>query len=425
MAEERRYWDAEMETMPCDKLRKLQEERLQSLVSRAYEKTALYRRKFDQAGIKPGDINTLDDLQKLPLTEYLEDFCNTPFVDKLAVPLDEVGEINSTSGTVSGFTQLCCQTRREIELSPDAHARLRWTMGVRPGDIVQLVAGPAEAYKALGATVMLFWAGRGNPDFQIRLAILAGATVLEHFPSLALQYLEQAEKIGLNIKESKLRLIIGVGETLAEAVRSRVKSEYGLSLRMMYASAEAGFIASECERQGGMHILADRYIVEIIDPQTKQLLNPGEEGEIVVTTLQNEAMPLIRYRMGDVGSLLPCEPCPCGRTHPRMSMVRGRVAHIMEVSGRKILPIDIEEVIASIPGLSSEYRIITDGRQELDRLKVKVEVKAGVGELKRLKEQAEEELYRRLGVESEVELVPSRSLLRTTFKAQRLISEEG
>lgn len=420
MAEERKYWKPEIEAMPQDKVRKMQEKKLQSLVSRAYEKTALYRRKFDQAGIKPSDIRTLDDLKMLPLTEYLEDFCNIPYLDKLAVPLNEVTAIGSTSGTVSGFSQPTFMTRRDAQLFSEGVTRIVWAMGVRPGDIMQVII-PLGGFEALGVTVMPSFAGRGNLDYQIRLAALMNVTVLMHFPSLALRYLERAKEIGINIRETKLRLIIGSGETLAEAVRRQVESEYGVAFRMMYGSAETNLFASECEQGGGMHVLADCYIVEIIDPQTKQPLDPGEEGEIVVTTLESEAMPLIRYRMGDVGSLLPYEPCSCGRTHPKISMVKGRVAHIIRVKDKKLLPIDIEEVIAGIPGLGSEYQVIV-GVKELDRLKVKVETRPGIGELTRLKGQVEETLYQRLGIDSEVELVPARSLPRALFKAQRLIT---
>jgi phenylacetate-CoA ligase len=191
---------------------------------------------------------------------------------------------------------------------------------------------------------------------------------------------------------------------------------------MVYGSSEGGYIAGECEQEEGMHILSDYYIVEVIDPDTEEVLGPGEDGEIVITPLWNEAMPLIRYRMGDVGSLFPFEPCPCGRTHPKISMVRGRVAHIIKVKDKKILPIDIEEVLASIPGLGNEHQIIMSGVESADGLKVKIETSPEIKELKRLKEQTEEALHQRLGIETEVELIPSGSLDRANFKAQRFIT---
>jgi len=167
MAQERKYWDPQVETMPLDKLKKLQEEKLQEVVTRAYEKTGLYRRKFDAVGIKPQHIKTLDDLEKLPFTEYLEDFCHTTPVEKLAVPMEEVKAINSTSGTLSGFTQPILISKRDWEFYFYGEARSTWTIGVRPQDVVQLLLGfesSSRGYQAIGSTVLLSTAGRGNPD---------------------------------------------------------------------------------------------------------------------------------------------------------------------------------------------------------------------------------------------------------------------
>jgi phenylacetate-CoA ligase len=428
MAEERRYWDEEVETMPLDKLKKLQEERLQALVARAYEKTGLYRRKFDKVGIKPDDIKTLDDLEKLPLTTYLEDFCRTPLVEKLAIPIEETKTIQSTSGTVSGFTQPILMSKRDWEFYSYGEARSRWTIGVRPGDIVQLLhslESCPRGYEAIGTTVLFSSAGRWNLDHQIRLAKQMNVTVIEHLPSLALRYLERAKELGINIKETKLRLVSGVGESWAKAFKERMETQYAISFRTLYGTAETGGIGVECEQGGGMHLFADCGIVEVIDPETERVLGTGEEGEIVVTPLWVEAMPLIRYKTGDIGSLLPYEPCPCGRTHPKMSVVKGRVTHIIKIKEKKILPIDVEEVVASTPGLGDEYQIIVDKPGEQQRLKVKVESRPEVENLGALKNQVEETLYRDLGVESEVELVPMGTLGRPLFKAQRIITTYG
>ena len=424
MAQERKYWDEEVETMPLDKLKKLQEEKLQEVVTRAYEKTALYRRKFDKAGIRPTDIKTLDDLKKLPLTSYLDDFCYTPPLEKLAVPMEEVKTINSTSGTLSGFTQPILISKRDWEFYFYGEARSRWTIGVRPQDVIQLLLGfesSSRGYQAIGSTVLLATAGRGNPDHQIRLAKEMNVTVIEHLPSLVLRYFERAKELGWDIRETELRLVAGVGEGWAETYKKRIEAQYGVLFRTLYGTAETGGIGVECEQGGGMHLFTDCGIVEIVDPETEKALGIGEEGEIVVTPLWNEAMPLIRYKTGDVGSLLPYQPCPCGRTHPKMSMVKGRVAHIAKVDGKRVLPIDVEEIIAGIPGLGEEYQIILDQPGELDRLKLKAEYQPEIKDVAALKNQLEEALYRDLGVENEVELAPLRSLARALFKAQRLI----
>jgi phenylacetate-CoA ligase len=168
-----------------------------------------------------------------------------------------------------------------------------------------------------------------------------GVTVIEHLPSLVLRYFERAKELGIEIKQTELRMIVGVGEGWAEAYKKKVEEEHGVPFLTSYGLYEFGHIATECEQRQGMHIIGDQFIVEVIDPETLQVLNAGQEGELLVTTLMADAMPLIRYRTGDVGSLLPYEPCPCGRTHPKISMVKGRVTQIFEIRGKKLLPIDI------------------------------------------------------------------------------------
>jgi phenylacetate-CoA ligase len=269
-------------------------------------------------------------------------------------------------------------------------------------------------------------AGRGNLDYQIKLAQLVGVTVLQHLPSLMLRYFERAKELGIDIKkDTKLRKVGIFGESLAESYRSKLEAEYGVTIRSIYSSAEIPLVSYECLEGKGMHIFGDWCIVEVIDPETGEVLGPGEEGEIVATSLVNEAMPLIRYRMGDVASILPYKPCPCGRTHPKISAVKGRVAHIIKVSGKKIMPIDVEEVVASTPGLGDDYQIIMAKPGEQEKLKVKAEYKPEIKDVNTLKNQFEAALSRDLAVKSEVELVPIGTLGRPLFKAQRIIATYG
>jgi len=421
--EQKKYWNETIETMPLDRLQRLQGEKLQELVTRAYDKTALYKRKLDKAGTKPGDIKTLNDLKKLPLTTYIDDFCKTPIPEKLALPLEKVKIVSSTSGSVSGFTQPVLMALEEWTSYVELEARIRWSLGVRPSDVAQILTGFAcceRAYERLGAATLLGHAGRRNLDHQVRLANVMGVTVLEHLPSLVLRYFERAKELEINIRDTKLRLVSGVGEGWAQAYRKRVETEYGCPFRTFYGSVEA-LGAAECEYGGGMHILGDMCIYEVIDTETREILPPGEEGELVITPFHNEAVPLIRYRTGDVGSIPPYEPCPCGRTHPKLSFVKGRVSQIIRVSGKKLLPMDIEEVVASTPELGSEYQIIVDKPGELSRLKVKVETGRGVKESTALRRRVEEGFHRVLGVEAEVELVSPGTIDRAIFKVQRII----
>jgi len=423
MVAERPYWDQEAETMPYNELRKLQEQRLQELVAYAYERTKFYQNKFDEAGVKPSDIHTFDDLKKLPLIED-DDIRNAPLEDKLSVPLSEVHQCCSSSGT-TGFPEPLALTRNDFDIACiDSVARLEWTMGVRPTDLVQHLMGlPCLnlVSKVMGARTMGEQAGRGRMDNQILLGKMMGITVLETMPSIALQYFERAKEIGTDIRKTAIRLVVGIGEGIAESVKKKAAEEYGSVFRDYYAASTAGELASECESGGGLHIVADRIIMETINPDTQQILEPGKEGELVVTNLIRRAIPRIRIRISDVASILPYEPCICGRTHPKMSKVRGRIVQIIDIKGKKFFPIDVEEVLGTVPELGYDYQIIRD-KPKPDRLKLKVECQPHAQDLRSLSGRVEEALYHGLGVESEVELVPMGGISRVLFKAQRVIT---
>jgi phenylacetate-CoA ligase len=423
MTEEKKYWDEEAETMPIDKLRKLQGERLQALVTYAYEKTKFYRRKYDGAGVKPSDIHTIDDLKKLPLIED-DEIRNAPLEDKLSVPWSDVNQCCSSSGT-TGFPEPLAMTRNDFDIACiDSAARLEWTIGMRPKDIVQHTMGlPCLnlVSRAIGAATVGEQAGRGRLDNQIVLGKMMHVTVLEAMPSMALQYFERAKELGIDIRETDIRLIVGIGEGIAESFKKKAKDDYGIVFRDYYAASTAGELAAECDFGGGLHIGADRIIMETVNPDTQKMLGPGEEGELVMTNLIRRAIPRIRIRISDVASILPYEPCSCGRTHPKMSKVRGRMVQIIDVKGKKLFPIDVEEVLRTIPELGFDYQIILD-KPKLNSLKIKVEYKPEVKDIPILVKKVEEAIYNGLGVESEAELVPKGSIGRVLFKAQRVIS---
>lgn len=405
-------------------LKEIQERKLRHLVKWAYERTGLYRKKFEEAGVKPKDVRKVQDLNKIPLTRYVEDFVKTPVSEKLAVPLGEVKEVSSTSGTVSGFTQPFMLTKKEARAYYENEARVRAICGVTPSDVVQVLTGfecCRNGYYYLGSTVLMDHAGRRNIDHQIRLTRVMGVTVLEHLPSHVLLYFERAKQLGIDVRETKLRLVVGVGEGWADAYRQKVEKEYGVPFRSAYGLVETSVVAGECPEGGGMHMVMDNFVIEVVDPETGRNLSPGEEGELVVTPLNNIAMPLLRYRTGDVGSLIPYKPCKCGNKHPKISLVRGRVSQFIKVNKKRILPMDIEEVVAITPGLGDEYQIILDHPGELERLKVKAEIRPENENPEEVKKRVEEMIQKNLGIESEVELAPLGSLGRSLFKAQRVI----
>jgi phenylacetate-CoA ligase len=273
----------------------------------------------------------------------------------------------------------------------------------------------------MGARTMGEQAGRGRMDNQILLGKMMGITVLETMPSIALQYFERAKEMGIDIRKTAIRLVVGIGEGIAESVKKKATEEYGPTFRDYYAASTAGELASECESGGGLHIAADRIIMETINPDTRQILEPGEEGELVITNLIRRAIPRIRIRISDVASILPYKPCPCGRTHPKMSKVRGRMVQIIDIKGKRFFPVDVEEVLGTIPELGYEYQIILD-KPKLERLKLKAEYRPETKDARSLAGHVGEALYKGLGVESEVELIPKGSIGRVLFKAQRVIT---
>ncbi len=421
--EERKFWNEEIETASLEKLRGEQQKRLQEAVDWAYQKTKYYRRLFDQAGVKPGDISTPDDLSKLPFTTDIEVATDIPLKDRLAVPEQEVKMYHSTSGTVGSVVPIPFTARDEEAFLKEGEARSRWTMGIRPWDVVQVLTRfdcCFLGYRELKASLVLLSAGRYNTDHQIRLTKEAGVTVIEHMPSLLLRYFERMEQMGIDLKTTKVRMVSGVGEGWAQSYKKKVEEKYGIPFMTLYGAVEtAPFFAAECEVREGMHVSGDLGILEVIDPDTGLRSAEGEEGELVVTLFQREAMPLIRYRVGDVGAILPYKPCLCGRTMPKMSYVKGRVSQIMKIGGRKILPIDVEEVVARFEDLENEFRIIYQ-KPDMDNLKLRIEHKSGVKELRALQKKVEEALFKELGIEAEVELVSTGTLERVTFKAQRI-----
>lgn len=423
MAEEKKYWEAEAETMPVAKLRRLQGDRLQELVAYAYEKTKFYKRKYDEANVKPGDIHGIDDLKKLPLIED-EEIRNAPLEDKLSVPWSEVKQCCSSSGT-TGFPEPLAMTRNDFDTACiDSAARLEWTTGVRPTDIVQHLMGfpcLSMVSRALGAATVGEQVGRGRLENQIVLGKMMHVTVLETMPSMAFQYFEKAKELGIDIRETYIRLVVGIGEGIAESFKKKAKNDYGIIFRDYYAASTAGELAAECDCGMGLHVSADRIILETVNPDTQEMLGPGEEGELVMTNLVRRAIPRIRIRISDVASLLPDEPCPCGRTLPKMSKVRGRMVQVIDIKGKKFFPIDVEEVLGTVPELGFDYQIIFD-QPKLERLKLRVEHKPEVKDARPLVKKVEIAIQNGLGVESDVELVPKGSIGRVLFKAQRVIT---
>jgi len=429
-------WNPEAETMPRSDLLQLQLERLQAATNRAYKNVAFYRRTFDELGIVPEQVQSLDDLRRLPLTTK-EDLRQAYPYGMFGVPLREVVRIHASSGT-TGRPTVCGYTRRDLKVWSELVARVMTAGGVTHDDVVQICFGYGlftgafglhYGAELIGASVIP--ASSGNTERQVRLMQDFRTTALVGTPSYALRITEVMDEMRVTPSELSLRVGLFGAEPWSERTRELLQSRLGIRASDNYGLSEimGPGVSGECEHGCGMHINEDHFIAEVMDPRTGEPLPMGEEGELVLTTLTKEALPLIRYRTRDVTRLDP-GPCACGRTLMRMARVSARTDDMLIVRGINLYPSQVEAVLAEIEGLEPHYQIVLERERALDEMEVWVEVPAelfrdAVGSLRRMEERIAERMRSVLGLSPRIRLVEPRSLERTEGKAMRVIDRRN
>lgn len=427
-------WNPEYETMPRAQLRELQEQRLRWTVRWAYERVPHYRQAFEEAGVTPADIQTIEDLQKLPFISKSELREHYPY-GLFAVPLDQVVRIHSSSGT-TGTPVVVGYTRGDLNTWAELVARIAVAAGVERGDVAQISFGYGlftggfglhYGLERVGATVIPVSAGQ--TERQIRIMKDFGSTVLVCTPSYAMYLGETAEAMGVKPGDLKLRIGMFGAEPWSEGMRAEIEARLGLFATDNYGLTEVmgPGVAGECRERNGMHIAEDHFIVEVIDPELGTPVEPGEVGELVFTSLTKEAFPVIRFRTRDLTRLIP-EPCPCGRTFVRMEKVRGRTDDMLIVRGVNIFPSQIEQALTEIEGVEPHFQVIVDRTGSLDELEVHVEIEErflpdAMRKLVEFEKQVEDKLAAALGIRAKVKLVEPRSIERTEGKAKRVIDK--
>jgi phenylacetate-CoA ligase len=426
-------WNKEIEQMDRKKMRELQLEKLKKLVSYVYENVPFYRKKMDEIGIKPQHIKTLEDIKNLPVTTKNDLRDNYPF-GLFAVPMSKVVRIHASSGT-TGKPTVVGYTKKDIENWSEMVARIASAGGVSENDIAQIAFGYGlftggfglhYGLEKIGVTIVP--ASSGNTKRQVQLMQDFGVTVLVCTPSYALHIADVVYEMGLNPKKDlKLKYGLFGAEPWSESIRKEIESRLGIIATDNYGMSEliGPGVSGECLEKCGMHVNEDFFFVEVVDPETGEWVDENEKGELIITPLEKEALPLLRYKTGDLSRVV-YEPCRCGRTTARIMKIMGRSDDMLIVRGVNVFPSQIEEVLLEVEGIAPHYQIIVDRKDNIDYLEIWVEVVDSIffDEMKKLVElenKIVDRLYTLLGLKVKVKLVEPKTIERSQGKAKRII----
>jgi len=412
------FYNEEFETLPRPALEALQLKRLQAVLERVYANVPFYKASFDKAGIRPGDVKSLEDLQRLPFTTKQDMRDSYPY-GLFAAPMEEIVRIHASSGTTGKPTFVAAGAHKG-DIIHNAYGYGLFTGGL----------GAHYGAEQLGASVIPI--SGGNTKRQIMIMQDFGSTVLTCTPSYSLFMAEEAKAEGIDFRNLKLRVGIFGAEPWSEAMRGEIEQKLNLAAIDIYGLSEimGPGVAIECiEAKSGLHMWEDHFIPEVIDPATGQRVAEGERGELVITTITKQGIPLIRYRTRDITSLT-YEPCRCGRTHARITRMSGRSDDMLIIRGVNVFPSQIESILVGIEGVEPHYLLIVDRRDNLDTLEIQVEVDERlfsdeVKVLQQLSRRIEKEIKDMLGVTCVAKLVEPKTIQRSEGKAKRVIDNRN
>jgi phenylacetate-CoA ligase len=380
----RHYFDREAETMPRERLAALQLDRLRTTLRNAYDNVPLHRARLDAAGCAPGDIASLADVTLLPFTQKTDLRDHYPF-GLFARPRGELARLHASSGT-TGKPTVVGYTRNDIDTWSDLMARSLAAAGARHGDVVHnaygygLFTGGLGAHygaERLGAVVVPM--SGGSTERQVTLIVDFGARVLCATPSYALAIAEMADHQGVDLRASALEVGLFGAEPWSDAMRAEIEARLGIKAIDIYGLSEimGPGVACECDGQAGLHGWEDHFLFEVIDPETGRPVPEGQAGELVITTLTKEALPMLRYRTRDITSVTTA-PCDCGRTHLRILRITGRNDDMLIIRGVNVYPSQVEAVLVGRPGIAPHYQLVVERRGSLDHVTVEAEAQPGI-----------------------------------------------
>ncbi|MDR1992047.1 MAG: phenylacetate--CoA ligase [Nitrososphaerota archaeon] len=431
-----RYWNKTIETMNREQIQALQLEKLRATVQNVYTHVPYYRKKMQEKGIVPEDIKTLDNLSNLPITTK-QDLRNTYPFGMFAVPMEDIIRIHASSGT-TGKQTVVGYTRRDLDIWAECMARCLVMEDANTSSRVQIAygyglftggLGAHYGVEKLGATVIP--ASSGNTQRQITMLIDFGVTHLYCTPSYALNIAEVMREMGHTKDEMKLVAGSFGAEPWSNAIRTEIESLLGLRAHDIYGLSEimGPAVSHECRHQNGLHIWEDCFIAEITNPDTGEPVREGEAGDLVITTINKEGIPLIRYKTRDICTL-NYEPCECGRTHVRMSKPAGRTDDMLIIRGVNVFPSQIESALLSIGEVQPHYQILVDRVNNLDTLTIEIELNDemfsdNVKGIEEFEKKVSRQINSVLGINAKIHLVEPKSIARSEGKAKRVIDRRN
>ena len=424
------YWNQTKECMDRGELKKLQSERLVKMVSYVYHNVPYYREKMQKAGVEPGDIRGLEDIEKLPFTTY-EDLNKAYPFGLAAVPKSELVRVHASSGT-TGKPKIAVYTRRDIDTWSECAARCLTMAGVTRDDVIQVGYGYGLFTGGLGAHYGAEYVGAlvlpmstGNTKKLIDMMIDCGATSIACTPSYLLHVAEDLQKADL-LGKIKLKTAICGAEPWTNEMRASIEKQLGIKAYDIYGLTEilGPGVAADCDAHAGLHIWEDHFLPEILDPATLKPVPQGQSGELVITTLTKEGMPMIRYRTKDLTSL-ETSKCSCGRTMARIQRFKGRTDDMLIIRGVNVFPSQVEAALLTIDGTTPHYMIIVDRVDNADTFEVQVEVDERffsdeVSKLENLSKQINAKLREALGLNAKVSLVQPNALVHSDGKTKHV-----
>lgn len=432
MAKTDQYWDVVAETIPRSQLDQLQLRKLKQTLKRAVS-SEFYGMRLREAGVSPSELSTIEDIRRIPFTTKTDLRSQYPF-GMVCVPKERLVRLHVSSGTTGQATAVL-YTRADLDRWANLLARCMYMTGARPGHTFQNLTGYGMFTGGLGfhygserIGLLTIPSGAGNSKRQIQLMRDFGTNILHIIPSYALRLMDVLAEMGVDPKtDLELKIAYLGAEPYSEEVRRRVEDFYGIKIYNSYGLSEMNGpgVAFECPSQAGMHVWEDAYVVEIVDPTTLEPVEEGAYGELVLTSLDREAMPVLRYRTGDVTRILPGE-CPCGRVHHRLDRIRGRSDDMFIIKGVNIFPIQVEHVLMNIPEVRNNYVIVLQRENDIDEMVVRVEVTQelfveDMRHLHRVRDTIVRDLRSELLITPVVELVEPNSLPKSEGKAVRLL----